>query len=179
MIALLLYLALASSAQSVPTTLRWNANAEPDIAGYRVYYGTGSHVYTRHIDVGNSTAAIISDLLAGTLYYFATTAYNAFGVESNFSTELAYLAPSSTPTPTPGPTPLSVTIYGAVSYCSNAVANPVPNVILSLTGTATGSAVSDGLGNYPCHRYHTSPWWAYFIYVSRAIPGHGWNKRPG
>jgi hypothetical protein len=54
-------------------------------------------------------------------------------------------APSPTPTPTPPPT---VTISGIVSYCSNPVPGPVPNVILTLTGSASGSTLTDGSGTY-------------------------------
>src|SRR5205807_12801 len=34
------------------------------------------------------------------------------------------------------------------SYCSNPVPGPVPNVTLTLTGSASGSTLSDGSGNY-------------------------------
>src|SRR5205814_2548358 len=33
-------------------------------------------------------------------------------------------------------------------YCSNPVPGPVPNVTLTLTGTLSGSTLSDGSGNY-------------------------------
>ena len=38
--------------------------------------------------------------------------------------------------------------YQAHSYCSNPVPGPVSNVTLTLTGTMSGSALSDGSGNY-------------------------------
>ena len=47
--------------------------------------------------------------------------------------------------PTPPPT---VNISGTVSYCSNPNADPVPNVTLTLTGSASGSMLSDNSGNY-------------------------------
>ena len=82
----------------------WDANPEPDIAGYRLYYGTASHTYTQEIDVGNSTTATVSNLPAGVIY-FALTAYNTASVESMPANEVAYPAPSQTPTPSPAPTP--------------------------------------------------------------------------
>ena len=107
--ALVLCTVQATSAQSATVTLRWDANPEPDIAGYRLYYGTASHTYTQAIDVGNSTTATVSNLPAGVIY-FALTAYNTTcwgGVwagcsdfESPFSNEVAYGAPTPTPTPT-------------------------------------------------------------------------------
>lgn len=39
-------------------------------------------------------------------------------------------------------------ISGATTYCSNPSVPPVPGVTLTLTGTSSGSATSDGSGNY-------------------------------
>jgi hypothetical protein len=60
-------------------------------------------------------------------------------------------SPTATATPTPSPTPSAtplVSISGTVLYCSNPVPGPVPNVTLTLTGTMSGSTLSDGSGNY-------------------------------
>jgi hypothetical protein len=55
-------------------------------------------------------------------------------------------APGSTP---PGSISLlAITISGTISYCSNPLPGPVPNVTLTLTGSASGSTLSDGSGNY-------------------------------
>jgi hypothetical protein len=51
------------------------------------------------------------------------------------------------PTPTVTPTPV-VSISGTLLYCSNPLPGPVPNVTLTLTGTMSGSTLSDGSGNY-------------------------------
>src|SRR5205823_3446841 len=57
--------------------------------------------------------------------------------------------PCGTPTPTPTPTP-PVGISGTVLYCSNPSLNPVPNVMLTLTGDppAPTSTLSNGSGIY-------------------------------
>jgi hypothetical protein len=50
-----------------------------------------------------------------------------------------------------GPAPIGGplrTISGTVVYCSNPSLNPVPGVTLTLTGSASGSTLSDGSGNY-------------------------------
>lgn len=70
--------------------LEWNPNPEPDIAGYRVHYGTESRTYTEVVDVGNVTAAVLSGLEVGPTYHCVLTAYNTLGLESGFSRELVF-----------------------------------------------------------------------------------------
>lgn len=73
---------------TVSATLMWPASTDPSVTGYKVYYGTASGNYTHSIDVGLATSATISNLIAGTRYYFAAKAYNASGVESPPSNEI-------------------------------------------------------------------------------------------
>jgi Dockerin type I domain len=65
------------------------------------------------------------------------------------ATATATTTATATPvaTVTPSPTPL-VSISGTLLYCSNPVPEPVPNVMLTLTGTTSGSTLTDGSGNY-------------------------------
>ncbi len=70
----------------------WEANAEPDVAGYKVYYGTSPHEYLQVLDVGNVTGAEVPNLTAGMRYYFAVTAYDSSGNESLFSSEVSGVA---------------------------------------------------------------------------------------
>src|SRR4030042_280361 len=76
-------------------TLAWDPNSEPDIAGYKLYYGKTSGSYESAIDVGNQTSYSISDLEDGKTYYCMVRAYNIFGKESEFSSELRYPEPFS------------------------------------------------------------------------------------
>jgi hypothetical protein len=62
-LTLLLLFSGASEAQTV--TLEWDANTELDLAGYSVYYGTASGVYSDRIDVGNVTTTTIGGLMVG------------------------------------------------------------------------------------------------------------------
>jgi hypothetical protein len=41
-----------------------------------------------------------------------------------------------------------ISISGSVNYCSNPSLNPLPGVMMTLTGSASGTATSDGTGNY-------------------------------
>src|SRR5262245_58719956 len=88
-VALTLNTALA--AQSV--TLQWNPSTDPSVTGYNIYYGAASRTYTNKIDVGNTTNATISGLVEGVTYYFAATAYNILGAESDYSAEVSYTVP--------------------------------------------------------------------------------------
>ena len=80
-------------------TIAWDKNAEPDVIGYRVHYGTSSENYQYHVDVGNNTSCTISALDEGTTYYFAATAYDTQNNESYFSEELAHTIPIPPPPP--------------------------------------------------------------------------------
>jgi hypothetical protein len=78
-----------SSAHALGITLAWDANASSEgVAGYKIYYGTESQNYSTMINVGYSTKRSVVNLKKGLLYYFAATAYNAYGVESDFSGEV-------------------------------------------------------------------------------------------
>ena len=74
----------------VQTTLEWDPNAEPDLAGYRLYYGLSSGDYQYSVDVGNQTTYTITDLEASKTYYIAATAYNTTGLESGYSNEVVF-----------------------------------------------------------------------------------------
>lgn len=78
-------------------TLSWsapvfNADGTPltDLAGYKIYYGYASGSYSGSIDIGNITTGRISNLSHG-LIFFAVTAYDASGNESEYSNEIEEL----------------------------------------------------------------------------------------
>jgi hypothetical protein len=58
-----------------------------DLAGYRLYHGRGSGVYTEVLDVGWFTSCSIDGLPSGT-WYFAVTAYDFMKNESEYSAEV-------------------------------------------------------------------------------------------
>ena len=71
-------------------TITWTANTEADLAGYRVYVGTRSGVYTLGpYEVGMATAFTVPNLPVGTTYYFAVTAFDKTGQESTKSGEFS------------------------------------------------------------------------------------------
>jgi hypothetical protein len=89
-IVMIALLALPAIGQS-SVQLAWNANPEPDIAGYRIHIGTSSGVFTDELDVGKATSNVVSNLAPSTTYYFAVQAYNTSGISSNLSGEVIYI----------------------------------------------------------------------------------------
>lgn len=84
----LLCLLLPGDVAGARVTLAWNANSEPDLAGYRLYWGHSTRNYSARVDVGNVTVATLTNLPRGT--YIAATAYNLAGLESDFSNEVFF-----------------------------------------------------------------------------------------
>jgi len=81
----------AHAAQSV--NLAWDPVPDQTVAGYNVYYGTASGVYTNEIPAGAATSSIVSGLAENVTYYFTVTAYDILGLESDFSNEVSYTVP--------------------------------------------------------------------------------------
>jgi len=67
--------------------LAWNANEEPDITGYRLYWGTASRTYSEWIDLGKVMSVTLTNLPNHRLF-FAVTAWNGAGLESGYSNEV-------------------------------------------------------------------------------------------
>lgn len=76
-------------------SLSWNENKEPDLAGYKVYYGINPRSadcpkggYEKVVDAGKNVQYNISNLEPGKTYYFSVTSYNTSKKESCFSPEM-------------------------------------------------------------------------------------------
>jgi chitodextrinase len=95
-------------------SLSWDPNTEQDFAGYQLYYGPSSGSYQFTVDVGNQTTYTLSGLTDGQTYYFAVTAYDTSGNESNFSSEVSTTIsgiPPPPPSALPIPGPIEVEDY--------------------------------------------------------------------
>jgi hypothetical protein len=93
-LGVLVLLFLAAPALSADVTLAWDANSEPDLEGYGVYFrkGTPGPPYDLAgnlalADLINDDAPlfVVSGLEKGFKYYFSVTAYDTAGNESTFS----------------------------------------------------------------------------------------------
>ena len=92
----------SNSPQAIPVTLTvtppttngtaalsWEANTDPDLAGYNVYMGTQPGVYGAPISIGNTTSYTVGNLTGGRTYYFSLTAVDTSGNESLHSSEVS------------------------------------------------------------------------------------------
>ena len=73
-------------------TLEWDGIPLPRIRGYRVYYGPDADMYLqlpgKGIEVGRVTSYTITGLVSGQRYYFAVTAVDGSGNESELSNQV-------------------------------------------------------------------------------------------
>jgi PKD repeat protein len=94
-IVLFFLMLIAKPVHAGSVTLSWDApityeDGTPltDLAGYKIYYGTSSGLYSDFINVSNVTTYDITNLINGSTYYFAVTAYDISGSESTYSEEV-------------------------------------------------------------------------------------------
>ncbi len=116
-------------------TISWNANTEPDLAGYKIYYGTsprtgnnpGSGVnqplpkcglcgYSSSVIVGTVTTYTFNSLTNGQTYYFSVSAYDTASPanESAFSTQVSKVITALADTTAPtAPTSLTASVVSS------------------------------------------------------------------
>ena len=144
----------ADIAHCFDRSFAWDANTEPDMAGYNIYYKngvSGAPYDGTGADEGNSPIQIpLASLIDpenpeytlhglrdfGT-FYFVITAYDIYGNESGFSIELSF-QPSS-------PQPIDPTNVAVeeISQCQNVVVNPDFE-----SGKSPWSFYTNGTGNF-------------------------------
>jgi len=78
---MLLILSHFSSAAQIQ--LVWDPGIEPELAGYKVYYGTDPGAYGTPIRIGKDASYRLSDLIKGNRYYINVTAYDMYDNESD------------------------------------------------------------------------------------------------
>lgn len=98
-VAVLLFALIVFCIPAHSTTFTFAWDHEDGAAGYKLYYGTGSKKYTASVDMKNpcyqkivgdpkSWVCEFSYALPFGLNYVAATAYDAAGLESDYSNEL-------------------------------------------------------------------------------------------
>jgi len=128
--AIALPLCFVTQGYAKDVTLGWDANTEPDLAGYKVYYKTGSsgEPYNgtgadqgpspRTLPVGslgdpNNPAYTLTGLDDNESYYFVVTAYDDEGFESDYSNEVPGTTPMNDTTPGGGGCLIATAAYGS------------------------------------------------------------------
>ena len=145
--ALFLTLAAALPALAGQVALTWDADTDPLVTGYYVYYGTTSHSYPSKIDAGNATSGVVPSLAVGQTYFFAVTAYNALKVESPYSNEVSAAIPSPPPAQTgiassPNPAALGASVTFTATVSGTA---PTGNVTFTDGGTTIAGCAAVAL----------------------------------
>lgn len=115
-IACVLILGLSLSANAAKIQASWNANTESDLAGYKLYYGTSKDKLSNVIDVGKVTSYTSPDLAAGDTYYFAVSAYDASGNESELSDIVGITVPAVDTTPPAKPTGVKAVLLKLMAW---------------------------------------------------------------
>jgi fibronectin type 3 domain-containing protein len=87
-IATIMFWVVVSSAATSSVTLQWDANTEPDLAGYKLYQGAATGgPYTLKQTLAKVTTTTVAGLVDGT-HYFVLTAFDTVGNESSYSNEV-------------------------------------------------------------------------------------------
>lgn len=76
-------------------TLAWDASPDASVTGYRIYWGAASQSYTNSQTGDTNLTMTITNLTPGVRYFFAATAFDGNGLESDFSNETSYRVPTT------------------------------------------------------------------------------------
>jgi hypothetical protein len=74
-------------------SLAWNPVTTTPVAGYAVYVGNASGVYTSRFDVGTNTDITLTGLKEGQTNYIAVAGYDSARMEGSLSSQVSYLVP--------------------------------------------------------------------------------------
>ncbi|MCH7895216.1 MAG: fibronectin type III domain-containing protein [Proteobacteria bacterium] len=70
----------------MPPTTNGDGTVLTDLDAYKIYYGTENYFFDKEIQINNpGIASFVVENLCPNTYYFATTAINSQGLESDFS----------------------------------------------------------------------------------------------
>ena len=77
-------------AQAGSVSMAWDAGADPDLVGYRVFYGPAAGNYDQQIDVGLVTDHMVTGLTDCATWHVAVKALDSAGnVSAGFSNEIS------------------------------------------------------------------------------------------
>ena len=137
---------VAAIAQDTSIDISWQANYEPDLMGYRVYYGLAPGDYNGSgaaegpspIDVSNVNAFSLTDLTPGEWVYMAVQAYDTGFNDGPLSAEVAAIPGGAGPTPTP-----ICLHHGDVNFSGDITAGDAQMAFYIAVGIYTPSVVEE------------------------------------
>ncbi len=140
--ATLLLILLPSAVSAGSIKLAWDPVGDPDLSGYKVYYGTSSGIYTNSTPTGTQTSVDITNLQDCKVYYLAVKAVDANGNESvSFSNEISGISAPVPSTVTPNSAKQAtnfqqVTIYGT-NFDTQARPDFGPDILVNSYSTSS------------------------------------------
>jgi hypothetical protein len=160
------FLGYGAAALAGDAILTWDPNIEPELAGYKVYYGAASGSYGAPIVIGNQTTYTITGLGTGT-YYFAVTAYDTSGNESGYSNQGSKTFSDTTPPVISAINVSNITSSGAgIAWTTN---EPSDTQVQYGTTTAYGSSTALNSALATSHRQSLSGLQASTLYHYRVL----------
>ena len=124
-LSVVLFAFTAQSAVSARVGLEWSPSSDPGEITYRVYRGTNSGVYAEQFGGIQLTEFWFDDITPGVPYFFAVTAVRD-GLESLFSNEVTYTAPTGQPVTQVGNAPFR---RDATTVLAEWTANPANQLV--------------------------------------------------
>lgn len=107
----------ATEAASIKVS--WDPVSDPNLSSYNVYYSTVSGYYTGVVPTGKTTEMTLTNLSAGSTYFFVVTYSTQAGYESPWSAEAKCVIPVPNSTGgTTGTTSTTVKVYTATPQIS-------------------------------------------------------------
>jgi hypothetical protein len=91
------FVIFAPATHAANLNFAWDPSNDPNVAGYKLSYGTASGTYSKSLNAGNSNSASVTSLTPGATYYFVVTAYNSIGLQSLPSNEVSITMPANVP----------------------------------------------------------------------------------
>lgn len=88
LIVITVFLLLTQPAYAFTVTLGWEASTSPDVAYYTIHWGTQPGVYDYQVEAGNNLEGSVTNLVDGTMYYFAVSCTDIEGLQSGYSNEV-------------------------------------------------------------------------------------------
>jgi hypothetical protein len=161
-VATLLFVLIPSIISAGTIKLQWDPVSDPDLAGYKVYYGTSPGVYSGNTSVAVQNSADITNLQDCRVYYLAVKAVDANGNESlAFSNEIsgmsaptpASISPSSAKQATNG---LNVTITG-FNFDTQARPDFGPDIVVNNYSTSSCNQMTANISILEAAEVNTAP----------------------